>query len=226
MFDQLVIGNIGTDDNFGATVSSRAIKDPPKKKITKTVPFSNQTYDFSKINGELYWGQRELDYEFEMIASCYEELEEMKINFSNFIMNVFEDEIHDPFIPDYHFKGTFESKEYDDDESGLKTTVKVKFMAYPYKISNRQKKYTSPAPVLAPKIVTVHNTSGHRIIPTITIIGDVRIIYGNISYAASNETVHDELFSLNPGVNKYSIQGIGENGEPCSIEICFHEEVF
>ena len=241
MFDQLVIGTVASDDEYGATVSSRVIKDPPKKKITKTVPFSNATYDFSKINGEIYWDQRELEYELEMLASSYEELEEMKMRFSNWVMNVMEEELHDPFIPDYHFIATYESKEFDDDESGLKTTVKVKFMAYPYKIANAPKKFSvTMEDGTYSKWLPVYNNSSHKVVPIITVTGGMTDIHLNfdepnsISYYGvgsadgKSETVVIEQFAIKPGESEFllSTNYAGFVTDKITVEVSFYEEVF
>ena len=69
MIDQLKIGAIGSYDKFGASVSERKIGNPKKKSIKDTVAFSNKTYDFSKIDGELYWEERPLEYIFEILLS-------------------------------------------------------------------------------------------------------------------------------------------------------------
>lgn len=244
MFDQLIIGNVASDDVFGATVKSRVIKDPKKKKITKTVPFSNATYDFTKINGEIYWEQRELEYELEMIASSYEQLEEKKIAFSNFVMNLIDAEIHDPFIPDYHFIGTYESKEFNDDESGLKTTIKLKFLAYPYKVANNPKKYFVDLPIDSDiTIITIENRSSHRIVPTFTVTGEVDItVFGIVSdspslgdvianYTYKDTTFTDEKIAIEPGLKTFGFTNMtglfnGDELRDCSVEISFYEEVF
>lgn len=236
MFDQLIIGNVASDDVFGATVKSRVIKDPKKKKITKTVPFSNATYDFTKINGEIYWEQRELEYELEMIASSYEQLEEKKSAFSNFVMNLIDAEIHDPFIPDYHFIGTYESKEFNDDESGLKTTIKLKFLAYPYKVANSPKKYFIDLPIGADaKIVDIENNSSHRIVPTIKVTGEIAIsVYIDypefVTQVHEDTTITDDKYALEPGLKTMAFgnaAGIfSEEERDGSVEISFYEEVF
>lgn len=224
MYDQLIIGNRASEDDFCASVMTRHIKAPAKKKITKTVPFSNITYDFTKINGQIYWEQRELEYELEMLAPGPEVLEDMKIEFSNFVMNVINEDIYDPWIQDYHFNGTFESIDFDDDESGVKTTITVVFLAYPYKIANSPKKYAETVLASASKMIYVHANTSHKIIPTITIEGDVRIVYGDVSYATSDAVVTDETFAIENGVNKFYIQNTGE--ATCSVTISFVEEVF
>lgn len=224
MLDQIVIGGKGSSDDFGASVMTRNIKDPDKKKITKTVPFSNQTYDFTAINGEIYWNQRELEYVFEMIAPCPEDLEAMKTAFSNYVMNIIEEPLHDPFVPDYHFIATFESKSYDDDESGLKTTMAVTFLAYPYKVANKPKKYTVTIEPGAGESVTVYNGSSHRVTPTIAIEGSVGIVFGDVYYSASDGTVVSDKLALNPGNNTMYLTNAGAG--TCTVEIRFREEVF
>jgi LPXTG-motif cell wall-anchored protein len=189
MLDQLIVGTKASNDDFGASIKTRNIKDPVKKKITKTVPFSNALYDFTKINGEIYWEWRELEYVFEMIAPTPEILEEMKTEFSNYIMNVVEENIYDPYIPDYHFIGTYDSKSYDDDESGLKTTITVVFLAYPYKVANAPKVYKRTET----GSFKVYNSSTHRVTPTITVAGIGRIEYkGLVRIFEDTVIVNDE----------------------------------
>lgn len=77
-----------------------------------------------------------------MLADTPEELEEKKILFNSWVMNVFQEKLHDPFILDYHFLATFEDIDFEDDESMLKTRITVVFSAYPYKIANKPKEYS------------------------------------------------------------------------------------
>ena len=141
MIDQLRIGDKYSYDDFGASVAERKIGKPKKKTIKETVPHSNITYDFSRINGEIYWEERELQYILELDAETPEELEDLKIDLSNWLMNVFEEDLFDPYIEDYHFKATYEDIDFDDSEV-IKTTATVKFKAYPYMISNAPTKHT------------------------------------------------------------------------------------
>lgn len=140
MLDQLKIENVSSLD-FGASLAQRAIKAPAKKIIKETVPFSNVIYDFSAINGELYWEERELEYVFEIIADSPEELEEKKTAFSAWVMNVMNEHIYDPYEPNYHYIGTYSDMEYADEDCVEKTTATVKFFAYPYKVKNEETVY-------------------------------------------------------------------------------------
>ena len=225
MLDQLIIGNKASNDDFGASIKTRKIKDPKKKKITKTVPFSNALYDFTKLNGEIYWEWRELEYVFEMIAPTPEELEEMKAEFSNFIMNVVEENIYDPFIPDYHFIATYEDKSYDDDESGLKTTMTVIFLAYPYKVANAEKKKSVALDPFKATVIHLYNNSSHRIAPTIEVVGTANIVLKDKSYTISNNTLKDNLIMLDIGENAIGITN-RTTDEPLTVTFSFREEIF
>lgn len=224
MFDQLIIGEKKSLEDFGASVALRTIKPPVKKSIKETVPFSNLTYDFSAINGEVYWEERELQYQFEMIAAAPEELEAMKTKFSAWIMNVQGEKIFDPYDPDWHYVGTFDSMEYSDDDSMLKTTASVIFFAYPYKIANVESIFGGNVPLQDERDFVVINNSAHRITPTITSDKAVTIRLNDVSYAIPAGTITDEILMLAVGENLVTVQNNTE--EVCKVQISFFEEVF
>lgn len=207
MIDQLIIGDKASYDDYSASLATRAIGQPKKKTIKETVPYSNATYDFSAINGELYWEERELEYVFEMTAETPEELEEMKAAFADWVMNVMEEKIFDPFIPDYHFVGTFDDIEFDDDEGLDKTTVSVRFTAYPYKIANYAKEYTYTVEPNSSLTIHIENASSHRVIPTITVSdAGITLGYGNLRWYIPQGTVKYDFFMLEKGINEFSCQ--------------------
>lgn len=208
MIDQLIIADKASFDDFGASMMARTIGQPSKKSIKETIPFSNITYDFSAINGELYWEERELEYVFEMIAPSPEKLEEMKIAFANWIMNVMEDELFDPFIFDYHFKATYSEMNFEDDEGLDKTTVSVTFTAYPFKIANHEKVYEVDVPANGETTVYILNESSHKISPKIT--------------ASNTITISSELLEV--GLNTIGITN--SSAANCKVVISFYEEVF
>ena len=221
MIDQLVIGDVGSYDDYEANVKERKIKSPKKKSIKETVPFSNKTYDFSKINGEIYWGERELEYVFEITADTPEELEEKKQAFLAWVMNVSEEELHDPFISDYHFIATYEDSEPDDSEVE-KSTITVKFTAYPYMISNAKRVFVCKLTETQTEILIV-NDSSHRITPTFVSDVEYSVIFGELSYEIPAGELTDERFMLEPGTNTMTVRAIEGNG---TLKIEFHEEVF
>lgn len=224
MLDQLIIGNKSSFDDFGASVAQEKISLPPKKEIKDTVPFSNVTYDFSKINGELYWEQRELEYVFEIIGITPEDLVRKKTAFLNWVMNVTEENIISPYDPDYHYIGTYSNVSADDDESKEKTTLTVKFAAYPYKIANRPKEYIFTIPKSTEITASVLNDSSHRITPTLTVNENITLKLGDTSFSIPQGETMDEDFKINEGLNTLILNN--PNATDCTLTVKFFEEVF
>lgn len=221
MFDQIIISDKASYDDFEASVAERRNNKPKKKSIKESVPFSNVTYDFSAIDGEIYWEERTLEYVFEITANTPEELEEKKQPFVSWIMNVMGEELHDPFINDYHFLATF-SDIQEDDSQIEKSVITVTFTAYPYMICNYKK--TAQFEVTETETtVTVYNDSSHRVTPTINIDVGCVITKGTSSFAFPAGEIKDSKFALSPGDNTLKVQTNGGNG---TMKIEFIEEVF
>lgn len=221
MLDQLIIGNMASYDDFGASVRERKDVKPKKKSIKETVPFSNITHDFSAINGEVYWEERSLEYIFEMIADSAEELEDMKRPFVSWIMNVMNEELHDPYIKNFHFLATYDDIEVDDSEVE-KATITVKFTAYPYMICDFPKIGVYQIPE-NDNTVTITNNSSHRITPTFKSDVECIITKGNASYGIPAGEITDDSFTFNPGINTFSVRATGDVG---TLTVEFREEVF
>lgn len=224
MLDQLIIGDKESYEDFDASVAERSISTPKKKSIKETVPFSNVTYDFSAINGEVYWEERELRYVFEIFADTPAELEAKKTAFANWIMNVQNENIYDPFVADYHYVGTFDSLDYADDESVEKTTATVKFLAYPYAIANMQTEYTYIIPAGSYGTFNVYNGSAHRMTPTFVTDAEINLKLDNVSYAIPKGETTDDALKLKVGANALHITN--DNEAECTVIVKFYEEVF
>jgi len=222
MIDQLRIGNKYSYDDYEANVKERSIGSPKKKIIKETVPFSNITYDFSKVDGELHWQERTLPYIFEMDAVSPEELEEKKIDFKIWVMNVFEEELQDPFIEDYHFIATFESIDFDDSEIE-KTTITVTFTAYPFMLSNTKKGITYNIPTASAEEVRIVNKSSHKITPVLIASVPVSFVYENTTYSINAGETTNDSFKLETGASTLTIQPVSTGG---TLRIEFVEEVF
>jgi hypothetical protein len=226
LLDQLIIGDKASYDDFGASVAYRTIEQPKKKEIKETIPFSNVTYDFSAINGEVYWNERKLEYVFEMTASTPQELEEMKIAFASWIMNIQDEKIFDPFIADYHFEGTYSEMSFEDEDCMEKTTATVAFMAYPYKIANVEKTVITEIPYSdsMQRNVEIVNNSSHRLMPTVVVEGNVSIKVGNTTADVGSGTFVDDALILPVGETKWTITNKGTVS--AKVTISFFEEVF
>ncbi len=224
MIDQIIIGEKASFDDFGASVAKRTSKQPKKKTIKEAVPFSNITHDFTAINGEIYWEDRELEYTFELISPTPERLEEMKMAFANWLMNIIKQELHDPTIPEYHYIVTYNDMSFTDEDGMEKTTAKVTFSAYPYKIANYAKSHELEIPANGTRTVWILNESSHRITPKITADGAVTLKLGGSTYTMNAGVTEDEAFKLSAGINNISI--VNSNSAICNVAISFYEEVF
>ena len=221
MIDQLFIGNVGSYDEFGATVRERKDIKPKKKSIKETVPFSNVTHDFSAIDGEVYWEERSLEYVFEIMANTAEELEEKKQPFVSWVMNVMKEQLHDPYIRNYHFLATYDDIDIDDSEVE-KATITVKFTAYPYMLSNEKRAFVYSLRAEEKSVVVINNSS-HRITPTFQSTVEFIMKMGNSSFGIPEGETTDSKFMLAPGKNVLKLQAVAEEG---TLTIEFHEEVF
>lgn len=224
MLDQLIIGTKASFDDFGASVASRTIQPPSKKTIKETVPFSNVTYDFSKINGELFWNERVLEYVFEIIADNPESLERKKADFSKWVMNVMNEKIHDPYEPDFHYIGTYDNLNYEDEDCVEKTTATVNFTAYPYKIANKATNHICTIAAASEKVFVIDNESAHRITPTITTDQEILIKFDGVSYSATAGTFTDNVLKLKAGKNTLIIENLTDS--ECVVTVSYFEEVF
>lgn len=222
MLDQIRIDDKFSLDDYEASMKERSISKPKKKTIKDTVPYSNATYDFTDINGEAYWEEAQLEYVFEIIADTPEELEEKKRKFLKWIMFVKEAELHDPYIHGYHFKATYDDISIDDSEIE-KSTITVKFTAYPYMIANIETVYTITAAAGETREATLINESAHKIIPTITATAPANIEKDNFSYSIPKGEMYDEAFELKPGDNVLRVKNNGT--ENSTIKISFRAEV-
>lgn len=222
MIDQLIIGSKHSYDDYEASVKERTIGAPAKKKIKETVPFSNTTYDFSAINGEIYWDERPLEYTLEITADTPEDLEAKKQRVMSWLMSVMGESLHDPHIKGYHFIATLDSLSIDDTDDIEKTTIKAKFSAYPYMIADAAREYPVRLSAGAAVDIIVENKSSHRLTPTLTSDVAFTVTKDDIVFSVPSGETKDDSFKLDVGNNALTLQAT-EDG---TVNISFHEEVF
>lgn len=222
MIDQLIVGNKSSFDDYEASLKTRIINKPAKKSIRETVPFSNVVYDFTAINGEIYWEERDLEYVLEIMAETPELLEQKKAALASWLMNISDEVLNDPFIKDYHFKVTFDDIKEEDEEDVEKTTITVMFKAYPYMIANEPKILASSLAANVEKEMVIVNESSHRITPTIEADFPVTITMDGVSYGIAAGTTTDDSFKLAAGNNALKLKSANA-GE---VKFTFIEEIF
>lgn len=217
MIKQLVANGKSSYNDFGIYIKERNPSIPIKRKNNQTVPGMHGSYDFSSIYGEVIYEDRLVEYKFDITGWDVSDLDKERRRVFDWIVNINQMEIIDEYSPNYHWLGSYSEGSWTEDaEQGLLT---VKFLVYPFAISNRPIEVNFSFDS-NPKNIIIENNSSHRIIPTIITDGDINIgsKVGNISLGPGEWEVNN--LYLNKGKNTFIISG---NANVC---IKYYEEVF
>lgn len=144
MFTGIEINGSHSYKDFGLTIKSRNIGYPSKNKRKERVPFSNTHFDFSSLYGGQEYGERELEYTFNIIHEPYSG--NFKNNFSNTqiletsIVNWLmssnkKEKLFDDTIPGYYFLAEVEGGPSSAFEI-IGSEFTITFTAYPFKIGD------------------------------------------------------------------------------------------
>lgn len=185
---------------FDLHIRSRKIGLPEKKTVFSTVPFMNGFYDFSAIAGEAAWGQREIEYSFDLIADSTVELEAAKAELIAWLASVHEAAIIDDDMPDTHFTGSYVSAEFSDDDSGLGSTLTVTFACQPFRRANTATTVSLPA---GETTVTI---TGMPVFGTVDCPGGCTIAIRGQTQSVTGTGV-ELLIALKPGDNIITVEG-------------------
>lgn len=120
--------------DFGLNISSRKIDLPQKNSVRKTIPYMSGFYDFTTLNGVATFGERPIEYTFDIVGNTIEEMDRKRTEVVNWFCNMHDVDIFDDTIPDYHFHGSFDSVSQNED--GEKTELTITFVCYPFMIAN------------------------------------------------------------------------------------------
>lgn len=224
MIKELKANGLSSFRDFDLYISNKILSLPKKKIIKETIPFSNDIYDFSKIDGEIYYEERELTIVFDIVDLNFIDFEIQRRKIINWIMNIHDIDIYLDYYPGYHFHGSYEDNSWTEDfDNG---ELSVKFKVYPYLISNDYKKICFLIDSNE-KIIEIVNNSSHRIAPIIYTNKKINIYYNGYNYELEAGTYQDKVtqndddFKFEPGINKLKISCEEES----EIKFMFKEEV-
>lgn len=122
--------------DFGTCYALKEVSSPVKRVITESVPYRNGRYDFSDLEGEPFYENRELKYTFDFIGDRPQEVQKQLDDFTAWIIETTNEEIYDDEMPYYHWYGSCDSTSPSYDESGLAASLEVVFSVYPFRIAN------------------------------------------------------------------------------------------
>lgn len=224
MIRQLKADGFESYRDFNLYISKKTVSLPKRKSIKETIPFSNNTYDFSKIDGEVYYEERELTIVFDIAETSPIQLEKSKRKIVNWLMNIQDSDIFIDYVYGYHFHGSYDDNSWTEDFDYGELTIK--FKVYPYLISDDFIKHEF---VLKEGIndIELMNESSHMISPIIIVNSNVEIHYNNYVYLLESgifqdqEIQTDDEFKLFIGLNHIKIKADSE----CLIIFKYREEV-
>lgn len=187
--------------DFGECVASRNTGVPEKKSSTKTVPHMSGFYDFSKLYGAIAFESRELTYSIQLIADSREDLQEQKSDLLNWLMPVHDEDIQDEDISGWHFRGSFDSADWEEGEEGESGTLDVTFICHPFLIADTESSQTVD---VGSGTVTIQ---GQPVNPTASVeSGSGTIQIGAITQSVGTTPVRLTA-QLSPGSNDVTVTG-------------------
>ena len=199
--------------NFGLSLKSRNIGLPEKKSIRQTVPYMNGYYDFSALNGAPAWGERIIEYSFDVLNENPVELDYFVSYVLDWLGTVQDTDIYDDTTYGYHWHGSYDNASVVWDESGLKAEISVSFVVHPFKIANEPTAYTMTAGTY-----TIKN-DGMAVAPIVSSDAVAAVQIGTyVSSIPANEVVTLEI-DLKRGENTVIVTGEG------TVIFSFYEEV-
>ncbi len=217
MIKQLIANGKSSYDDFGIYIKERNPSLPTKRKNRQTVPGMHGSYDFSLLYGEAMYDDRTIEYKFDITGWDVEDLDTERRRVFDWIMNINQTEILDEYSPDYHWFGSYSEGSWKEDaEQGLLT---VKFLVYPFAISNLPVEANFNINSSVKKPVIIDNHSSHRVMPTIVTDGNINIEKGGGSISLSTGEWEIDNFYLEKGENTILISG---NANVC---VKYFEEV-
>lgn len=217
--------------DFALYVAELDISPPSKKKIKKSVPFMQGSYDFSLLYGTNTFNERTLSYTFEIIADNPMMLNVIKTQINNWLLGCGQCQLYDDAIPGFYFLAECTDISEKDDRYG--TVLNITFIAYPFKIgetyegNNLWDSFNFELDVLQDtefivngiSSVSIYNSSVIDIEPTIITSSQFEIVLDNKEYTIKAGTSKDYRFKFKPGANNLTLKGNG------TIEFRFRKEV-
>lgn len=211
--DGILINDLHSYHDFDICIKARNISLPEKKSIRETVPYANGYYDFSALNGAPAWGERVIQYVFDVIADNAEELERNVENILDWLCNIHDADIYDDAMPSQHWHGSFNACNPSWDESGMAVELAVEFVVHPFKIANEPITVVMTA---GEYLVTNH---GMNVAPYVLSDAAAAIQIGSyVSSIAANTETRLEI-DLKRGDNTVIVTGDG------TVQFSYYKEV-
>ena len=184
----------------GQCIASSNSGAPEKKSSTKTVPYMSGFYDFSAVYGAVAFESRELQYRFEMVGEDMADLQEQKSALLNWFASIQDQDIYDDTVPGRHYRGSFDSADWEEGDEGESGALDVTFLCQPFLIDDD---YTTAQ---CPVGTTTVTNGGEAVNPTAVPSDGTATV--KINGAAQQISAETRLsIQLAPGDNEVEVSG-------------------
>ena len=212
MTDGIRIGDLHSYRDFDVYINARNIGLPEKKSIRETVAFMNGYYDFTALNGAPAWGEREIEYVFDVVGDSPQDAENNMERILDWLCNVHDEDIFDDTLTRKHWHGSYSTCTPVYDEGGELVELSVIFVVHPFKIANEATTHT-----LGVGTHTITNR-GMVVAPYVSSRASAAIQIGSyVSSIPANQEIQLEI-DLARGKNTIIVSG-------SSVTLRYYEEV-
>lgn len=211
---------------------SRDAPTPSEKEITESVPYMQGVYDFSTLNFDRYFDNREVTYQVMLFENEYENRKYPEQDIKRSLMKLDIQPLYDTHDQGYHWLGKCKSVTVEDDAEKGTLSCTIVFDCYPFAIYNSEEgsdiwddvyfphwifqetKYT----VNGSQSISLFNIGSKSAECELIVTGTVNVSgsFGTLNLTAGN--YKDTQLVLAMGENKLSLSGNG------TIEFKFYRE--
>lgn len=131
--EYIIFGDFDTRKD-GWYLTERSAPSPQEQQIVETVPYMQGQYDFSMIDNERFFANREITYTFKIFNTAYDGRKELEQDIKRQLMPFGIDKLFDSHDTIYHWLGKFKSVEVTDDAKYNSLQAVLAFDCYPFAI--------------------------------------------------------------------------------------------
>lgn len=226
-----VFNNYDTRLN-GWWLTERTAPTPGEQEITESVPYRQGSYDFSMIDNERFFNNREITYKLLYVGEKYYNRKGFEQELKRQLIPHNWDKLVDTHEPTYYWWAKCKSVEVNDNSDNETLEASIVFTAYPYAYTNHNEGADYWDDVFFPhwiwqqvkfsvnggQDVNVKNIGSRPVLSSFTVTGNVKVkgSFGEVSLNDSNYKQTQVV--LDVGDNKINLSGNG------AIEFIFKRE--
>lgn len=226
-----VFNNYDTRLN-GWWLTERTAPTPEEQEIAESVPYRQGNYDFSMIDNERFFNNREITYKLLYVGEEYHNRKGFEQELKRQLMPHNWDKLVDTHEPTYYWWAKCKSVEVDDNSDNETLEASIMFTAYPYAYTNHNEGTDYWDDVFFPhwiwqqvkfsvngsQDVNVKNIGSRPVLSSFVVTGNVKVkgSFGELSLNDGNYKQTQAVLDI--GDNKINLSGSG------TIEFVFKRE--